>query len=253
MSSNSSIPTLRETVSMNTLWEDPHPGEKLQIPLRMPAGLCTYPQTVSGDVTGGVAVKARSAYQNDGSCTVGRNVRCRQRSTKPKPLKIPARVVEEPEAKGGPVMMPQPCGFVRRPLHLLRSPESFNSFNYETDTETEVSAETGTIVSDAETDRTEVTIGQTSLSDFSNCLGISQGEDGSALTVVDSDAYTRASTVDDTYGWEAELERKMKCRVSTDSVCPYRHHNQYRNSDGGMRNLFQRVFSVSGRRVNSGF
>ncbi|KAI1472003.1 uncharacterized protein F4812DRAFT_456104 [Daldinia caldariorum] len=239
---------------MSTLWEDPHPGEKLEIPSGGSAGSYTCSQNVDGDVTGGVAVKARGAYQNNESCTVGRDVRCRRRSTKPKPVKIPARVVEEPDTKGGPVVMPQPRGFVKRPLHLLRSPGSFHSFNYETDTETEASAETGTPVSDAETDQSEITIGRASLSNFSNCLGISQEDDDTSLTVVDSDAYARASNVDDAYGWEAELERKMKCRVSTDSVCSYRHHNQqYRNSDSGMRGLLHRVFSASGRRVNSGF
>ncbi|KAI2620133.1 hypothetical protein GGS26DRAFT_571343 [Hypomontagnella submonticulosa] len=231
-------------------WEDPHPGERLQIPLGVSSGLHIY-QTISGDAVGGVAVKARSAYQASGSWMMGRSVRSRHRSTKPKPLKIPARVAEEPEAKNAPVAAP-PCGFLAPPLHLLPLPETFRPLDFETDTETEAGAEVGTLVGDAEPDYVKLTVSQTHLSDYSNYLGVSNGEetDDASVTVVDPDGFARTNSVDDTYGWEAELDRKMSCRVSTDSVCPYHH---LRSVDGSKRGLLHRVFSVSGRRMNTEF
>ena len=68
----------------------------MQIPLGGPAGQHSYPQTISGDAKGGVAVKAGHAHEN-GSSTIGHGDHGRRRSTKPKSLKIPAKVMEEPE------------------------------------------------------------------------------------------------------------------------------------------------------------
>ncbi|KAI0121441.1 hypothetical protein F4776DRAFT_216846 [Hypoxylon sp. NC0597] len=236
-------------------WEDPHPGERLQIPLGVSAGLHIYPQTITGNAMGGVAVKARSPHCENGPFMTGRSVRGRHRNAKPKPLKIPAKVVEEPETKNNPLVAPQPCGFINTisPLHFLPLSEPLPRLEFETDTETEVGIETGTLTGDADTDCTRLSaVSQPHLSDFSNYLGISQREedDDASVTVVDSDAFMRGNSDDDVYGWEAELDRKMKCRVSTDSTCPC--HYEYQRTDGGRRSLLHRVFSVPGRRV-SGF
>ncbi|KAI1381409.1 hypothetical protein F4677DRAFT_440625 [Hypoxylon crocopeplum] len=239
----------------NAFWEDPHPGERLQIPLGMPAGLHIY-QTVSGDAMGGVAVKARGAYYDNGLCTTRRSVR-RHRYTIPKPLKIPAKVLEEPDAKGIPSISSQQCGLNSpiSPLQFIPLPEPLQPLEFETDTETEVGAETGTLVGDGESDQAKVACDSRShLSDFSNYLDLSHREedDDASVTVVDPDAFTRTSSVDDVYGWEAELDRKMDCRVSsTDAMCSC--HYQYHKADGGKRGLLHRVFSVPARRVDHGF
>ncbi|OTA88081.1 hypothetical protein M434DRAFT_126777 [Hypoxylon sp. CO27-5] len=177
-------------------WEDPHPGERLQIPLGMSAGLHIYSQTISGNAMGGVATTS--------------------------------------------------------PLHFLPLSEPLPRLDFETDTETEVGVETATLTGDTDTDRTGLTaVSQPHLSDFSNYLGISQREeDDASVTVVDSDTFMRANSDDDLYGWEAELDRKMKCRISTDSTCPCQY--EYQRTDGGRRSLLHRVFSAPGRRA-SGF
>lgn len=240
----------------NMSWEDPHPGERLSIPLGMSAGLHIYPQTISGDAMGGVAVKARGAYQDHGPCLIRRNSRGRHRNTMTKPLKIPAKVLEEPEMKGISLVPSQQFHLNPiSPLHILPLPEPLQPLDFETDTDTEVGVETGTLTSDADTDQFNMTsISQTHPSDFSNYLGILQGEDdddNASVTVVDSDGFTRANS-DDAYGWEAELDRKINYKIGgADSMCPCRY--QYQKADGGKRGLLQRVFSTSGRRVNSGF
>ncbi|KAI2617394.1 hypothetical protein GGR54DRAFT_607589 [Hypoxylon sp. NC1633] len=238
----------------NESWDDPHPGERLEIPLGMPAGLHICPQTVSGNFMGGVAVKARGAYDN-GFCASRHGGHGRHHSNLPKSLKIPAKVLEEPEAKPVCLVTSESCGFAApRPLQLHTPPEPFQPLEFETDTETEVGAETGTLVGEGDGDQLKMmAIGNTHVSDFSNYLGITQQEDDDAsVTVVDSETFTRTSSVDDAYGWDAELDRKMKCRVSsTDSGCPFPYSR--RGADGGKRSLLHRVFSTQGRRVNSGF
>ncbi|KAI1780594.1 hypothetical protein F4818DRAFT_11469 [Hypoxylon cercidicola] len=205
---------------------------------------------------GGVAAKARCAY-HDGSWATRRSTRGRHRNTVPKPLKIPAKVIEEPEAKSAPLVSSQQC----QPspvssLQLLPLPEPLQPLEFETDTETEteVGVETGTLVSDVDMEHDKLTVTETHLSDFSNYLGISRrgDDDNASVTIVDSDAYTRASSVEDVYGWDAELDRQAKCGFSrTDSMCSC--HYPCGKVDSGKRGLLQRVFSVPARRVNSGF
>ncbi|KAL7624463.1 hypothetical protein AAE478_006028 [Parahypoxylon ruwenzoriense] len=204
---------------------------------------------------GGVAVKAQGACQDNGPCITRRGVRGRHRNTVPKPLKIPDEVPEESEAKSAPLISSRQSSFsTLTPLNLLPLPEPLPHLDFETDTDTEGCGETGTLFDDADTDQVKVmTSSQTNLSDFSNYLGISQGEDDDdgSVTVVDSDTFTRTNSVDDLYGWEAELDRKMQCRVTnTDSMCTC--HCRYQKTDSGKRNILYRVFS-SARRVNSGF
>ncbi|KAI1104449.1 hypothetical protein F4804DRAFT_352104 [Jackrogersella minutella] len=247
--------TTQETADIeNASWEHPHPGERLQIPLGERAGLHIYSQAVSGDAMDGVAVKARGAYET-GSSISRRGVGGSRRSTKPKPLKIPAKVAEESEAKGAPLYSPQSCSLITptSPLHFLPLPEPLPRLEFETDTETDLGAETGTLAGDADTDHTKMTsVSQARLSDFSDYLGASRGpeEDDASVTVVDSDTFMRTKSAEDAYGWEAELDRKIQYKVDTKSMCPC--HYEYQQPGGGRRGLLHRVFSVSGRR-NSGF
>ncbi|KAI1076498.1 hypothetical protein F5B20DRAFT_584160 [Whalleya microplaca] len=233
-------------------WEDPHPGERFPTPLGAHAGLHLYPQTNSGDAMGGVAVKARCAYQENGPWMVRRSVRVRHRNTVPKPLKIPAEVPEEPEAKSAPIVSSRRCGSTTppSPLLLLPPPEPLRPLEIDTDTETEASIEAG---NDKDVSKVDMeTISQTNLSDFSNYLGISQrGEDDdSSVTVVDSEAFTRTNSAEDLYGWEAELDRKIQC--GTGNTACHCHGFQYGGADHGKRSLLHRVFSGSGRRITTG-
>ncbi|KAI1139768.1 hypothetical protein F5Y05DRAFT_424641 [Hypoxylon sp. FL0543] len=252
--SSSTLATHEAADLTNASWQDPHPGERLQIPLGLPARMYTYPQTISGDATGGVAVKARKPYCENGPLMIGRSVRGRQRNAKPKSLKIPAKVLEESDAKSAPSAVPQPCPFMNTfsSLRFLPPSEPLPRLEFETDTETEVGVETGTLTGDADTDHIKSTaVSQTHLSDFSNYLCKSRGdeEDDASVTVVGADAFIPTNSVDDAYGWEAELDRKMECRVSTDSACPCRY--DYQKPGDGRRSLLHRVFAVPGRRFSA--
>ncbi|KAI1759498.1 hypothetical protein GGR53DRAFT_527256 [Hypoxylon sp. FL1150] len=227
-------------------WEDPHPGERFSVPLGVSAGLHIYPQTTSGDAMGGVAAKARCAHYDNG-WTTRRSSRGRYRNTVPKPLKIPDQVLEEPEAKSAPLVSSQKCHF--NPLSPLQPLE----FETDTETETDASTETGTLVGDADTEQASLNVTESHFSDFSNYLGKSHkvDDDDSLVTVVDSDAFRRASSVEDLYGWDAELDRQIKCGFGkTNSMyCRF----PCGKADDGKRSLLQRVFSTPVRRANTGF
>ncbi|KAI1499444.1 hypothetical protein F5X99DRAFT_284693 [Biscogniauxia marginata] len=253
------MPTAHETtVVSKRSWEDPHPGERLPIPLGACAGLNVYSQTISGDAMGGVAAKALCA--NDGGPWVARRgVRGRHRNTIPKPLKIPANVPEEPEAKSAPLVSSRRCDVASTSsLRFLPLPDPLRPLEVDTDTETEVGTEIGTYVDEIDMDRAKLTpISQTSLSDFSNFLGISRlddddDDDDTSVTVVDPDVFARTNSADDLYGWEAELDRKISCEVTTANPLCECHHCPYRRADGGKRSLLHRVFSTSGRRTGTG-
>ncbi|KAI0595784.1 hypothetical protein F4775DRAFT_342498 [Biscogniauxia sp. FL1348] len=184
---------------------------------------------------GDVVAKARCAI--DGGPLVRRGVRGRHRNTIPKPLKIPANVPEEPEAKSAPLVSSRHCDVASTSssLRYLPLPDPLRPAEIDTDTETEVGTEIGT---------------QSSLSDYSNFLGISRlDDDNTSVTVVDPDVFSRANSVDDLYGWEAELDRKINCEVTTANTLCECHHCPYRRTDGGKRSLLHRVFSTSGKRT----
>ncbi|KAI0181853.1 hypothetical protein GGR52DRAFT_58236 [Hypoxylon sp. FL1284] len=180
--------------------------------------------------------------------------RGRHRNTALKPLKIPAKVPEEAEAKSASFVPSQQ--YCLSPISASQRPslsEPISPSGFATDTETDVNVETRTLVSDAGIDQAELTVTETHLSDFSNYLGISQGgdDDDASVTVVDSDAFPRASFVEDAYGWDAELGRQAKCgfgRTSSACSCQY----QCGKVDGGKRGLLQRVFSAPARRASAG-
>ncbi|KAI0010605.1 hypothetical protein F4779DRAFT_627051 [Xylariaceae sp. FL0662B] len=247
--------TYEATDAPKRSWEDPHPGERL--PIGPHAGLHNHPQTISGDAMDGMAVKARSAYQDNGPWMVRRSVRIRHRNVVPKPLKIPAEVPEEPDAKSAPLISTRRCDSTTpaSSFLLLPPPEPLRSLEIDTDTETEAGTEAGNFCYEKDISRVDTAaVSQTDLSDFSSYLGISpRGEDDdSSVTVVDSEAFTRTSSVEDLYGWEAELDRKMKCDTGNTacSMCPCRY--QCRGADNGKRSLLHRVFSGPGRRLSTG-
>lgn len=191
----------------------------------------------------GVAAKADSQHHRSTVC-VRPSPRSRQRHSHSmlKPLKIPAKVPEEPETKSAPVSSRQlafstPSSQV--PVLVCR-PEVARPAEHDTDTDTEVStfddSDASGVVGPASSCR---------LTDFSNYLGISivdvDEDDGASMTVVDSDAYGTATSVNDVYGWEAEIDRQMKCGTNPHQLCGCRHL-EYRGADSYKRGFLQRVF-----------
>ncbi len=89
------------------------------------------------------------------------------------------------------------------------------------------------------------------LTDFSNHLGIviepDADDDGGSgsVTLVDPDALVHVASEEDTYGWEAELDRKISTGLfprPDGEVCCYDQF-EYRRANGNKRNLLHRVFS----------
>ncbi|KAH9898620.1 hypothetical protein F4778DRAFT_792583 [Xylariomycetidae sp. FL2044] len=231
-------------------WEDPHPGERY-IPYGTHTGSHVRSEVVSGNLADAVAAKAQSACGKV-YWTRRRNGRLSHRNTIPKPLKIPAQVPEETEAKSAPVISSRPCaGTTPSTPFFLPLFEPLRPIELGRNTDTEVGTEPRTLSHETAGDA-EVTVVTPGLSDFSNYLGIMtmDDDDVTSVTVVDADSFTRTSSVEDLYGWDAELDRKL-CEVSGANAicdcqrCPYQR-------DGGKRNLIQRVFSTPGRRVHSG-
>ncbi|KAK8133737.1 hypothetical protein PG984_005749 [Apiospora sp. TS-2023a] len=168
----------------------------------------------------------------------------------PKPLKIPAKVPEEPESKSAPLIRSRPIEFPmitpRVSVTGVQDQGQTKTVEIDTDTETDV----GTSTDPSDLDEAKVTESPSCfLTDVSNYLTVQSQleEDDASVTVVDSDAYSRTSSMEDLYGWEAELDRKLGCDVSK------YNHFEYRRADGAKRSLLHRVFNLpNSRRGSSG-
>ncbi|KAK7980418.1 hypothetical protein PG989_012875 [Apiospora arundinis] len=187
---------------------------------------------------------------------VRRTTRLRHRNTMPKPLKIPAKVPEEPESKSAPLVSSRSIEFPTTTPRLSVTGVSVlgQTKTVEIDTDTETDVGTSTDPSDLDEGKaTESPPGL--LTDVSNYLSAhsQHEEDDASVTVVDSDAYSRTSSMEDLYGWEAELDRKLGCGMSNSvQVCKCNHF-EYRRADGAKRSLLHRVFNIpNGRRASSG-
>lgn len=230
-------------------WDDPHPGQRVLLSTPAP-GACGYPQTARGsDFVGGVAAKEETALQPPVSESVRRSPPTWHRNTMPRPLTIPAQVPEEPESKSAPVIRSRRLSFGSpvdpAPAGAPQVPQQAD----ETDTDTET--EIGAFLYDLDPEDTKG--GELSpcfLSDFSNHLGISPGQEGDdvSVTVVGSASYSRMGSSEDLYGWEAELEKKAHCGMDdTECFCRY----EPLHPDGGKRSLLHRVFSIPSTRKTS--
>ncbi|CAJ2510697.1 Uu.00g063220.m01.CDS01 [Anthostomella pinea] len=254
--SNPALTTHEADDTTRSSWEDPHPGDRFSISFGKSGGSNTDSQISSGDAMGGVAAKALSAYDGDGPW-IRRRVRIRHRHTMPKPLKIPAQVPEELEAKSAPLISSRCCDVTTSPSPLLFLPliEPLGPLEIDTDSETEVGIEVGTVVDDMEVDNIKLaSVSHSCLTDFSNYLSMTRlddDNDGTSVSVVDSDAFTRTGSADDLYGWEAELNRQIDCGMDNAGTTCDCHHYQYQSSDFTKRGILHRVFSPSGRRVNT--
>lgn len=202
---------------------------------------------------GGVAAKAQCTRKNEQVGMVRSGPRLRRGNTFPKQIEIPSKVPEEAEAKSAPAVSAWACDALS-PSTTPTLPEFTQPFEFDTDSETAVGTETSTTgtgaTNDLEPDVGSDVVKSPSIrehrTDFSNYLGISLG----AETCADSDSFTRVNSMEDAYGWEAELDRKMKCEVaSAQAYCPYQCS---RRALVSKHSLLHRVFSLhSSRRINS--
>lgn len=250
-------------MSVRSPWEDPHPGERFSIPFEAP-GWTGRDNKISGKFMDGVAAKAECTRKNDQIGMVHRSPRMRRGNSFPKPLMIPSKVPEEIEAKSAPVPEQTYDIASRSPSRSpsFPFPVSNQPFELDTDSETAVATEASTSETattnepdpDPESDDAESPSIQQDCTDFSNYLGISlkaeTETDIAPVSVVDSDSVTRVSSVEDAYGWEAELDRKIKCEVaSAQALCPYQCA---RRTIASKHSLLHRVFTMhSSRRINS--
>ncbi|KAI0015631.1 hypothetical protein F4780DRAFT_786518 [Xylariomycetidae sp. FL0641] len=228
--------------SVNVLknaWEDPHPGSKLVIPRRASnSEKDLHLHTTSGNAVDGVAAKARCATNTK------RDGRLRARTISSKNLKIPVQVPEEPMPKGVSLKASQ------------RSMPVMGSSPYlDTDVDTDVPGRMDSMKIDStivETTRHEHvhpnSPHQPCFTDFSNLLGLSRSDDDddASVTIVDSDGPQRTPSMEDLYGWEAELDRKMQCGINASPVCDF-NHCHFRQVTT-KRSLLHRVLSASGRK-----
>lgn len=235
-------------------WDDPHPGQRVMLSQPAP-GTCGHPQTMRGsDFVGGVAAKEEAALEQPVSEPVRRSPPTWHRNTMPRPLTIPAQVPEEPESKSAPVIRSRRLSFGEPvdPVSAGAPQVPQQASEIDTDTETEIGAFLDEM--DPE-DPKGAELSPCFLSDFSNHLGISPGQedDDVSVTVVGSASYSRMSSSEDLYGWEAELEKKAQCGMD-DPECFCRCEPlHYERADGGKRSLLHRVFSIpSARRTGPG-
>lgn len=251
-------------MSVRSLWEDPHPGERFSIPFGASAWTEKDLHTINRKLMDGVAAKAECTRKNDQIEMVRRSPRMRRGNSFPKPLMVPSRVPEEMEAKSAPAVTERVCDVLSPSTSpSFPFPASNQPFEFDTDSETAVATETTTSETattndpelDPESDDVENPSIQQNCTDFSNFLGISlktepEMDVAPPVSAVDSDSFTRVNSVDDSYGWEAELDRKIKCEVaSAQALCPYQCT---RRTLGGKHSLLHRVFSMhSNRRINS--
>lgn len=176
----------------------------------------------------------------------------RRGNTIPASLKIPTQVPEEAEAKMAPAISMRPCDVSSSssPSPDFSLPGSPQPFEVDTDAETTVGTESSTTATSATTITGSCAV-SSFCTDFSNYLGISLGsEAGTAPNTNNSDSFSRVTSVEDAYGWEAELDRKTKCEVASSQAC-YPYQCTRRNIPS-KHNLLQRVFSMQPtRRVKS--
>ncbi|KAK6084196.1 regulator of G-protein signaling [Seiridium cupressi] len=235
--------------SPRSSWEDPHPGERVPIDIGAPSDFCGYPHAINDNVVSGVAAKAVGVQYNTRPL-VRKSVRTRQRSTMPKPLKIPAEVPEEPESKSAPLYMPQPINLIapfppmRLPYFPKQEPLRPMALEVDMDAQTEV----GIPLDEVEVDDIKMveTSSFTDLSSFLDVSNMDEDYDNTSVTVIGSDTYSATQSSEDLYGWEAELDRKVKCGIMNTDVCKCDEY-EYRRANGSRRGLLHRVFS-SGRK-----
>lgn len=233
-------------------WDDPHPGQRVLLSKPAP-GTCGYSQTMRGsDFVDAMAAKEESPLQHPATEPVRRSPPTWHRNTMPRPLTIPARVPEEPESKSAPVIRSRRLSF-GEPLDPVSAgaPQGPQQAG---ETDADMETETGAFLNEGGPEDTKGDdLSPCLLSDFSNHLGISPGqeEDDVSVTVVGSASYSRMSSSEDLYGWEAELEKKMQCGMDdTDCFCRFEPLH-YERGDGGKRSLLHRVFSIPSTRRSS--
>ncbi|KAL8365819.1 hypothetical protein RB595_004545 [Gaeumannomyces hyphopodioides] len=257
-------------------WEEPHPGQRLSLSCPGASPALDFMRADGNLASGGgvcsddTAAKYRASPQQMRHAgrmwLTRRSARARVRNTQPgqPALRLDTRTSHEAWAvKGKPIRSAPPScphdpnmflGVVpgasaAQALELEEGAESLSMTLTDPDAKTEV----GTTCSSCETED-DSTIRGTSprlesplldFTDFSNHLGIDlDSPNGSCTTVVDPSANTNpAEAESDTYGWEAELDRRQCCIISPTSNPGGSAESHSRQPCVAKRSLLHRVLS----------
>ena len=196
---------------------------------------------------GGVAAKAEYRRGNAQAAMVRCSVRMRRRDAGSKSLKIPAEEPEDKTQKNMPTITTRPCDgdgvSSSSPSPTFPVPQEVYALEYDTD-QTEVGTVTAAnLTADEELSGARTPTQNQSCTDFSHYVGASSelgSTDDVSVTVAGSDSFSRVSSTEDAYGWEAELDKKLKCGIANSQHCPYQYT---RRALAGGHNLL-RVFST---------
>lgn len=251
-------------------WEEPHPGRRFRYPSDAPASGAAPGAHPGGNGGGDTAAKGprpQHDYRvNPRQWLVRRHARVRVRNSLLRPLTIPKGAGSvEPAAKSAPVsnMYPtNPCDGPAVPamasgagvVDLGPADAEFEADCGSSATEVATRASISDMAEDASTIRgppSPVLVSpELHFTDFSNHLGIHLepdfDDDGSVVTVVDSEVPSHLTPGDDLYGWEAELDRKTseKAPPAHGESCCCADIRHYRRAGGCRRSLLHRVFHL---------
>ncbi|KAH8677766.1 hypothetical protein BX600DRAFT_431092 [Xylariales sp. PMI_506] len=232
-------------------WEDPHPGQRVEIHTGSPFG--SRGSVGSGDRVGGVAAKVDGMHYYGRAPIARKNTRSRYRSSVPRAAKMSTRIYETSESFDTPLASPQldflsPESALQQPIGRaprIPTPEPLKPLTLGAEPSGQTRIPTGRRMQAAERAQLEPS---PSFTDLSNLLGISPTSkvyEGRSMSVMASTNYSRMNTVDDIYGWEAELDRKSQYGSANGHDAYDCDQYEYRRADGNKRSLFHRVFGVS--------
>jgi len=257
-------------------WEEPHPGLRLVYVAEttQPAWGHGTGQgglgSKSGGCRDGMAAKAWSPhYYSSSSWMVRRNIRMRNRMGTPRPLKLPVHAAFEGGSKSAPIMASaerliaspvsastiKACTAPSSPALTTETQDSDMDTVMEVDMEADIDGAT-TCTDATETDDSSPSASSSppmayALSDVSNLLGVSDGVSDrrdDAVTIVDPEAESCCvvSSAQDAYGWEAELDRKLKMEAANQESCMASLHSADQSRKGLWRrgSLLHRVLSL---------
>ncbi|KAK3946274.1 hypothetical protein QBC46DRAFT_402638 [Diplogelasinospora grovesii] len=250
-------------------WEEPHPGQRLSYPMHRQEGWGgNEQQSVStGACRSGMAAKGYAPYPNRGGRHAGggtrRLARPRVRTATLRPLRIPAKVLEESVVRTPTSVTSNSTTSSNVPMLHHQTPQRYST----TDSDSEGQTDSGrgeqmnltgenTVGIIEAMPPSELASSGLYLSDLSNHLNIAFGDreqragccdgvdDPSVACVGGPEIYAHAVGLDqDLYGWEAELDKKLQ--MSDAGVCEdYISRFQYRRAGGARRSLLHRVFNL---------
>jgi len=257
----SSTARVDDSAGSESNWEEPHPGQRLSFPLEAGpirdvgnAAIGLY-QTYE-DVRGDMAAKGLRPFRYNGKL-VRRNIRVRTRNLTPNAPKTSHPIPAGNESGGVEISKnhKDDRSSTISTAKLLSTATSL-THTHERGSDTEAGTTTTSNACPAETElghhATASVVNRIisyDLTDLSNYLGIvADTGDRDSITVIDSDS-THVPSVEDLYGWEASLERKLLTgsgMPGPESVNPnfIDGNYRYRQVNGNKRSLLHRVFNL---------